>query len=148
MNATVRWILVIVGFLVANALAMAFLVVASSTSRAQVIPDYYDRGTHHDEAMAQAERSRALGWQTSIAIAGGELVVDVRDEAGQPLDAARVQVTGYPRAHAARTFTTELAALGAGRYRAPHAGLGVHDVVILVERAGRRFTSPVMVEAR
>jgi len=34
MNATVRWTMIVVAFLVSNALAMGYLVLASSTSRA------------------------------------------------------------------------------------------------------------------
>nr|MDQ3364095.1 FixH family protein [Myxococcota bacterium] len=147
MNATLRWTLIIIGFLVANALAMAFLVVASSSSRAQVIPDYYERAAHYDDVIDQASRNRALGWRTSIDVVGGALLVEVRDSSGTPLDDARVQVTGAPRAHAASTFAVELATRGSGRYQAAHAGrAGVHDVTVTVERAGHRFTSAGMVE--
>lgn len=54
MSAKLRWVLIIVGFLVSNALAMGFLVMASSTSRAQVIPDYYAKAARFDEKIDQA----------------------------------------------------------------------------------------------
>ena len=59
MNAKVRWALIIIGFLVSNALAMGFLVLASTTSRAEVIPDYYEKAARFDETMELAARERA-----------------------------------------------------------------------------------------
>ncbi len=40
MSASKRWILLIVGFLVANVIAMGFLVMASSHHPAKVLPGY------------------------------------------------------------------------------------------------------------
>ena len=54
MSAKLRWVLIIVGFLMANTLAMGFLVMASRTSRAEVIPDYYAKAARFDEKVDQA----------------------------------------------------------------------------------------------
>jgi hypothetical protein len=41
MTPRARWLLIIIGFLVANALAMGFLVMASSSHPVDIHPDYY-----------------------------------------------------------------------------------------------------------
>jgi nitrogen fixation protein FixH len=141
MNATVRWILIIVGFLISNALAMGFLVVASSTSRAEVIPDYYAKAAAYDTQIDQAAKNRALGW--SIDVQAG-LAINVRDASGAALDGARVHVTATSRAHAR---ITELELTGhAGRYTAAHRASGIEDLVIVVERGGERFTAHATIE--
>jgi len=43
MTPKARWILIIVGLLVANALAMGFLVLASSTHHPKIAPEYERR---------------------------------------------------------------------------------------------------------
>jgi hypothetical protein len=53
MSSSARWILIVLALLVSNALAMAYLVVASRRDPALVIPDYYERGIG-----APVERSR------------------------------------------------------------------------------------------
>lgn len=148
MNATVRWILIVIGFLVANALAMAFLVVASSSSQAQVIPDYYAKSVRFDETIDEAARSRALGWQVDLAIVDGVATATVADATGARLDGAMVKLTAVPRAHAARATEVALPA-HAGAYRAPYAGPpGLSDVTIAVEHGGQRFSAHALVEVR
>jgi len=148
-NATVRWILIIVGFLVANAIAMGFLVIASSSSQAQVIPDYYARAVRFDETIDEAARSRALGWQVQLAIDDGVAAAKVVDAAGTPLDGAAVKIAAVPRAHAARTTELVLPAQAAGEYRAAYTGMaGLADVTVTVERAGQRFSAHALVEVR
>lgn len=145
MTATTRWILIIVGLLGANALAMGFLLVASRTSRAEVIPDYYAKAAAYDTVIDQAAKNRALGWRVDRVQRDGELAIEVRDASGAALDGARVRVTAVPRAHA-RPAELELAPRGGGRYAAIHATHGIEDLAIVVERGGERFTARVTVE--
>jgi nitrogen fixation protein FixH len=141
MNATVRWILIVVAFLVSNAVAMGYLVLASSTSRADVIPDYYAKSTRFDQEIDQAAKNRALGWR--IEAAAG-MTLDIRDGAGAPLTGARVHVTATSRAtgHTAELDLVERD----GRYVATHRVHGLEDLAILVERGGERFTAHAIVE--
>jgi nitrogen fixation protein FixH len=141
MTATVRWILIVVALLVSNALAMGYLVLASSTSRADVIPDYYAKSTRFDQEIDQAAKNRALGWRVE-ALAG--MTLDIRDGAGNPITGARVRVSAKARAtgHATELELVERD----GRYIAAHRVHGLEDLAILVERGGERFTAHAIVE--
>ena len=148
MSPTVRWLLAIVGLLVANMVAMVVLVVsAHGDGGAQVIPDYYARAVHHDLTLASAARSTALGWQVAATLERGAIVVEARDAAGAPL-VGRVRVTGYPRAHAARTFEVALEPTGPGIYRAARTNdRGWHDLTISIDTASARDRQHVATEA-
>jgi len=137
----VRWTMIVVAFLVSNALAMGYLVLASSTSRADVIPDYYAKSARFDEEIDQAAKNRALGWRVD-AQAGVSL--DLRDAAGTPIIGARVHVSAMARATGRRT---ELDLVERdGRYVATHRAGGLEDLAIVAERGGERFTAHAIVE--
>ena len=149
MNATVKWILAIVGLLGANVTAMMILATSAHRDNAQIIPDYYARAATYDDAMAEAARSRSLGWSTDVTMTAGPVEVHVRDATGHALEAADVRVAGYQRSKLAGRFEVRLTPVGDGTYRAPvPSGQGVHDLAITVEREGRRFTDARVVEAR
>jgi nitrogen fixation protein FixH len=143
-----------VGLLAANAIAGAILLVAATAGHAQVIPAYYERAARYDEEIDQAARNRALGWELAVAVerrAGGDaLTVALRDAArGAPVTGARVTITGYHRARAARELhLTPAEGAGApGRYQAPApAGRGHYDLVIAAERGADRFVQRAVVE--
>ena len=147
MTAATRWIMIIVGLLVANALAMGFLVMASSTSRAEVIPDYYAKAASYDTVIDQAEKNRTLGWRIERVQLDHELAIDVRDAEGGPLEGARVHVTAVPRAHG-HAVELDLTARGEGRYAVAHRAGGLQDLAIVIERGGERFTARVTIECR
>lgn len=150
MNAATKWILAIVGLLVANLAAMVVLATAANRGHAQVIPAYYETAARFDETLDERARSRALGWTAEAALRGPTVDVVVRDARGASLDGARVRVRGYQRAHAAARFDVALSPVGDGTYRGalPAAHAGVHDVTVVVERGGARFTRELVVEAR
>ena len=141
MNATVRWTLMIVGFLVANVLAMGYLVLASSTSRADVIPDYYTKAANFDREIDQAAKNHALGWRVE---ARRGLEITVRDARGEAIRGARVRVTVTSRA-AGKTITLDLVERDV-RYVSPHEQRGVEDLAITVEQGGERFTAHATIE--
>jgi nitrogen fixation protein FixH len=149
MSARAKWIVAIVGLLAGNVLAMVILATVASVGHSEVIPDYYNQGVHYDDAIAQGEANRALGWRVDATLTGGELVVVVHDAKGAPIDGAVVRTTGYPRAHAAERIDVALVAGGAGSYRAraDHAP-GIHDLAITIERGGARYLQHVVVDAR
>jgi len=125
-NATTRWILAIVGLLAGNVIAMVILIVASHSGGSQVIPSYYDKAVHYDDQIDQAARNARLGWSITASLDAGAIAI-----AGAPAGAA-ISVTGYPRAHADRTFAF------AGP-RAPAPAHGWLDLTITVERGADRF---------
>lgn len=149
MKASVKWTVAIVALLAGNVIAMVTLAMIANTSNAQIIPDYYERAAHYDHALDEATRSVATGWTSEATLAATSITVTLRDAAGEPLDGARLEVTGYPRAHAARTLAVTLQPLGAGRYTAalPVPAYGRHDLKIVAELASQRFVEQVTIEA-
>lgn len=150
MNAATKWMIAIVALLGGNLLAMVYLAVVASNGDTQIIPAYYEQAVNYDQAIDEAARSRALGWSAAAGVSAGTIEVMVRDAAGAELGDARVRVEGYQRAHADERLALDLVEVGGGRYRAPLAAgrLGWHDLLIIVERAGHRFTQRAAVEAR
>ena len=150
MTAATKWILAIVGLLAANVLAMVILAVTATTGRSQVIPEYYAKAVAYDDTMDESTRSERLGWLAEATISKASIEVTVMDATSQPLAGARVHVTGYQRAHLADKIDVELADLGGGHYRGALLAdrLGVHDLQIVVERAGARYSRRVTVESK
>jgi nitrogen fixation protein FixH len=143
------WVLAIVGLLGANVVAMTVLAVTANNGGTQVIPAYYDKAAHYDDELDRAQASRALGWHAGAGMSGGAIEVVVLDAAGAAIDGASVRVTGYQRAHAAELLDVTLAAVGGGHYRGQVRGRrGWHDLTVLAERAGARYTQHVAIEAR
>jgi len=148
-SASTKWIIAIVVLLVGNIAAMAILATVASVTSPDIVPDYYERAARYDDAIDEAARSTALGWSADVRLARASIEVDVREKGGAPLDGALVRVSGYPRAHAKRTIEATLVASGHGTYRAalPATAIGVHDLTVVVERRGERFSAPATVEA-
>lgn len=150
MSAAAKWTIAIVVLLGGNLVAMVVLATTANRDDAQVIPGYYDKAVHFDDTIDEAARSAALGWSADTTLIASTIEVRVTDRAGNALAGARVRVDGYPRAHAVDTLESELVASGPGVYRARVGGerLGLHDLTIIVEHEGRRFTLQATVEGR
>lgn len=147
MSATARWVIAIVGLLVGNGVAVGVLIATSSAGGAHVIPGYYDRAARYDDALDEARASRALGWRAEVVVDGARIEVRARDRAGAPLLGARVRIEGRSRARAAGELAIDLEAAGDGRYVAPHPPVaGWADVVIAIERDGRRYVQRAVLE--
>jgi nitrogen fixation protein FixH len=113
--------------LAANLLAMGVLMGAARSGHSQVIPAYYDKAVHYDDAIDQAARNRALGWHVTPRWAG-EFVADVVDRTGAPLAGATVTIEKRPRM--------------AGQQR------GIYDLTIVVTRGRDVFVETRTAEAR
>ncbi|HEY4243240.1 MAG TPA: FixH family protein [Kofleriaceae bacterium] len=129
-----KWIVAITGLLGANVLASVALAMTAAHGSSQVIPDYYERAVHYDDAIDQAATDRRLGWHVDTAVTPAGLVVHVRDAAGAPLAGATIDVTGYQRAHASTPFHLTP---GAGPVALPVHG--VCDIALVVTRGTDRF---------
>ncbi len=148
MSPGARWIGIIVGLLVGNAVAVAVLIGAAGSTRGRVLPDYYQRAIGWDQTMAEAEASVRLGWTGAVAARGRVIELTVRDPAGAPVAGAAVTVHGVPRGHTDRPTSATLVAAGPGVYRATLPGdrAGLHDLAILVERGPDRWVADRLVE--
>ncbi len=149
MSPALRWILAIVGLLAANVTAMVILAVTSHVDKPEIIPHYYQRAAHYDDQIDQAAENHALAWTTKASIERDAIDVEVRDEAGAPLDGAQVRVAGYQRIHANQPYDVELHALGHGRYRISRAArAGMHDIVVTVVLGASRFVARRVVDVK
>lgn len=119
-NPGLRWILIVVGLLAGNVVAVVVLIAAAGPADAdRVLPDYYERAAHFDDDMAADEASAALGWKVDATITAGTLEIRMVDASGAPLAGAHVEVSGYHRAHAGAPITVALVEIAPGVYRAP-----------------------------
>lgn len=133
MSPGTKWILVIIGLLAGNMVAMGVLIAASHDGASQVIPSYYEKAIHYDDQIDQAREDDKLGWPVAATVDHGALVIT-----GAPAGAA-VSITGYPRAHADRRF-----ALTGTRVTSPaHGWL---DLTITVTRGADRFVRRQAIE--
>jgi len=125
MNASTKWIVAIVGLLGGNLLAMAILIGAARTGQSRVIPAYYEKATHYNDAIDQAARNRALGWSVAPRWTGHDFVADVVDARGTRILDAKVDIAAVSRS-------------GKGR--------GLTDLTITVTRGGDVFVDHALVE--
>jgi hypothetical protein len=133
-TATTKWIVAIVGLLAGNVIATIVLIAASHHGGSQVIPAYYDKAIHYDDQIDQARRNTQLGWAIAAKLDGGAIVIE-----GAPAGAT-VAVTGYPRAHADRSFAL------AGE-RLPLPAHGILDLTITVDRGADHFVQQQVLDA-
>lgn len=148
MSAGTRWILIVIGLLVGNAVAVVVLIGSAGGTTGRVLPDYYDRAAAWDDTMAETARSSALGWSGQTLAHGRTVEVTLHDRTGAPLTGAAVSLRGFPRGDADAIADVELAAVTPGRYRGqwPGAQGGLHDVTIVATRGGDRWIERRIVE--
>jgi nitrogen fixation protein FixH len=98
----------------------------------------YLRGVDYNAVLAEERRQEALGWTAAVEVDAGRLAVEVADRLEQPLGGAVVHADVTRPVDAALDFSTELAAVGDGRYAAPvdWPAPGRWDVLVTVERDG------------
>ena len=125
MSAATKWILAIVGLLVGNVVAMGVLIGAANAGRSKVLPDYYQRAVHYDDAIEQAAKNRELGWSADAKFERSALVVVVRDRDGVAIQ--HVETIDAPRGRGVQ---------------------GVHDVTVTAVRGSDRYVEHLVVEAK
>jgi nitrogen fixation protein FixH len=106
----------------------------------------YERGLGYNRVLAAASQEEALGWQASVAFrraepAGsrGELVLDLRNHEGQPLDGARLAIELVRPLEALAPLPVAMMPTGAGVYTGEIDALprpGRWDVRIAAMRDG------------
>jgi len=153
-----HWPLLVVLVFVGNmAVAATILVIANSDPSFAVEPDYYDKALGYEREVEQRRRNLELGWSLSLpdlvrtADDGVcELLVEVADRGGAPIDGATVTMTAFPIARAGDRAEVSFDAVGAGRYaaRLTHPRPGLWELRLRVERAGEVFTQRTGAEVR
>ena len=147
MTAATKWIFAIVGLLAANIIATGVLIGEAHHGASRVLPSYYERAVHYDDAIDQATRNRTLAWTVTTTIQGGVAVVTAHDALGIPIEHARVRIDGAERA-VDRAIVGELTPVRPGEYRARVGGAGWIDLTIAIDRGRDRFVRQLALEAR
>ncbi|HZI28192.1 MAG TPA: FixH family protein [Gemmatimonadaceae bacterium] len=122
--------------------------VANADPSFAVEENYYQRGVHWDDEMAQRRRNDALGWRVvaSASPIRGGYGSDLRialNSAARPIDGAVVTVRALHLARAGEPVDITLTASDAGAYeaRVPLERAGLWELRIVVRRGTDRFTA-------
>ena len=149
MSARTRWVTIIVGLLVGNAVATGVLIgLSSGQSSHRVLPDYYQRAATWDTTMAEAQASADLGWRVELVNEGRELTLTVVDRSGAPVADAAVELVAVPRGRVDATVSVAAVAIAPGVYRVALTGQrgGLHDVALRVVRGKERFVADRLID--
>ncbi len=149
MSARTRWVGIIVGLLVGNAIAVVVLIgMSRGEAERRVLPDYYQRAAAWDDTMARAATSDALGWRLDVAARGRELTLVVTDRQGAAVAGAGATLIAVPRGRVDATVRAAAIEVEPGRYRAVVPGVrhGLHDLSVELRQGERQFVAERVVE--
>lgn len=156
MKRGMAWPAAVTGVLCLTVAANVWLIrVASSDPSFAVEENYYQRGLHWDDEMAQRTRNATLGWHLLATLApiehgrGAELHVALNDSIS-PITGASVVVRAFHVGRAGQAVDVTLAATAAGEYRAlvPIERPGLWELRFEVHRGTDRFTALERVDTR
>ena len=157
MKRGMAWPAAVAGVLGLTVAANVWLIrVANSDPSFAVEENYYQRGLHWDDEMAQRTRNASLGWHLLATLApieqgrGAELRVALRDSAIAPLSGASVVVHALHVARAGQPVEVTLRASAAGEYHAlvPIERPGLWELRFDVHRGADRFTAIERLDSR
>lgn len=123
--------------------------VANSDPSFAIEENYYQRGVHWDDELAQRAHNQSLGWRVVATMspdkeASGELLrIALTDSAVRPIEGASIVVKAVHVARAGDPVEVTLAPLGQGEYeaRVPVRRAGLWELRIDVHRGAERFTA-------
>ena len=101
---------------------LAMVMVARSSPPIVETEDAYEAGLHHEDVLAEARASAALGWSAEVSQAGEEVSIVLKDRDHTPVAGLRGQVAltrGDTRSQDAQVAVVERST---GTYTAPFAG--------------------------
>lgn len=112
-----------------------------------VEPDAYEKALNWDDRAAARRASEALGWTYALRIGEGDtfgdryLFLTVKDQAGQPLESAKVSGIAFHQARAVDRLALEFRPVSPGLYRTKAALRrdGRWSIRLTVERADDVF---------
>ncbi|MEM9345895.1 MAG: FixH family protein [Planctomycetota bacterium] len=149
-----RWHLmpmVVLGLLGAH---MAFIFTAITLGTGDpsfaVVPDYYQKAVGYDAYKALLAESESLGWSVQLSPAGHadaigqrEMIVHLRDGAGDPVQGLRVLIDGFHQARASQPVSFECVEALPGQYvgKAPLAREGFWRFAIDASGGDQRFVA-------
>ena len=130
--------------------------IANSDPSFAIEANYYQRGVHWDDEMAQRARNVELGWQLLATLSpiergsGANLRVALNDSAVAPIADASVVVWAVHVARASQPVEVTLHSSAPGQYaaRVPIERAGLWELRFDVHRGADRFTALERLDAR
>jgi nitrogen fixation protein FixH len=130
--------------------------VANGDPSFAVEEDYYQRGVHWDDELAQRAHNAALGWRLAASASpiragyGSDLRIALNDAAVAPIEGASVTVRAVHVARAGAPVDITLVSHIPGQYeaRVPIERAGVWELRIDVHRGSDRFTATERLDVR
>ena len=130
--------------------------VASGDPSFAVEENYYQRGVHWDDEMAQRARNVSLGWKLAASLSpiqagrGSDLRIALSDSEVRPINGASVVVKVVHVARANDPVEVSLVAGAPGQYeaRVPLERAGLWELRIDVHRGPDRFTATERFDVR
>lgn len=93
-----------------------FLYVSLSSHPGVTSDDAYREGLRYNREIEAADRQRALGWKTEVAVEGGRISLTLADRSGAPLHGLDVRLALRRPAHDGADRSYPLEETGPGRY--------------------------------
>ena len=128
-------------FLVLAAMDGVFVYLATSSHTGLVTDQAYERGLAYNETIAAAEESAKLDWQADITLSGSNLILDLADAQGEPIDDANVKAEITRPTQAGYDIELTLSQTAGGTYTVPVVFPldGQWDVRVFVEWKQQQF---------
>src|SRR5512139_3865953 len=148
MKRGTAWPIAVAGILGLTVGANIWLIrVATSDPSFAVEENYYQRGVHWDDELAQRARNAALGWTLNASVSpiesgrGADLRVALSDSVVAPISGASIVVRALHVARAGQPVEVTLAPGAPGEYeaRVPIERAGLWELRIDVHRGADRF---------
>jgi nitrogen fixation protein FixH len=130
--------------------------VASSDPSFAVEEDYYQRGVHWDDELAQRALNQDLGWRIDASLSpivlgqGSNLSVSLSDSSVYPIAGARVVVVARHVARAGEPVSVTMTQGEPGKYsaRVPIERPGLWELRFDIHQGANRFTATERLDAR
>jgi len=157
MKRGMAWPIAVAGILGLTVAANVWLIrIATGDPSFAIEENYYQRGVHWDDEMAQRAHNAELGWRLLATLSpiergrGADLHVALNDSAVAPIADASVVVWAVHVARANDPVEVTLHSSAPGQYvaRVPIERAGLWELRIDVHRGADRFTSTERLDAR
>lgn len=157
MKRGARWPLAVTVILGLGVAANIWLIRTASNDPSFAIEEnYYERGVHWDDELAQRATNRALGWKVVATMTpegkGNDAVLQIMltDSAVVPIEGALVVVKAMHVARSRNPMQITLDSAAPGQYRArfPIQRAGLWEFQIDVQRGSDRFTATERLDVR
>lgn len=138
-----RWIpwYFVLFFLAIAILDGIFVYIAVAGHTGVITDNAYQKGLAYNQAIADAEIQKILGWRGAISYVQGILSFTLNDKEGRPIDDAAVKAWALRPASDGHDIDLALIHTGIGLYQAPVTFPlpGLWEVRVLAEQGGQHY---------